>query len=157
MSTGIYQPEGEDMLEWTDKNGKVGMSFKLIGKLLLAWIFIFLIVSKALADTADNPCHVAGALLTYTHRGSVADSPCVIPAKTVMVEAGYFYSGFSSPPAFIQNFPQLTLTSGLPADTQLVLFAPSYNQQTRYPFSGFDITMLDMKHHFFIIQSGCSR
>lgn len=139
------------MVEWqiNEWYGRLLMRFKLIEKWLLTWIFFFALGGNVFAETTDNLCHGAGALLNYTHRGSVADSPCVIPTKTVMVEAGYIYSGFSNPTVFSQNFPELILTLGLPADTQVVLFAPSYNQQTSYPFSGYDITMLDIKHQLF--------
>lgn len=125
------------------------MGFTLTGKLLSIGIVIFLLMTNVFAGTTDNPCDGPGAVFNYTHRGSVADSPCVIPPKTFMAEAGYIYSGFSNPAVFAQNFPQLTLTLGLPANTQFVLFAPSFNQQTSDPFSGYDITMLDIKHQVF--------
>ncbi|WP_232220459.1 hypothetical protein [Legionella tunisiensis] len=121
------------------------------------WIVICILMTKIFAETTDNPCDGPGAVLNYTHRGAVADSTCVVPAKTFMAEAGYSYSRFSNPAVFIQNSPQLTLTLGLPANTQFVLFVSSFNQQTSYPFSGYGVTQLDMKHQVFITQNGCSQ
>ncbi len=99
--------------------------------------------NNGFAATSDSCQGVS--LLDLTDRGSVSNTPCVLPSKAVMWEAGYQYNNFTQAGS-LQNFPQATFYLGLPTNTEFIVVLPTDNQQSIMPFSGFSATMVGGKH-----------
>ena len=105
---------------------------------------LFIITFNGFAATISDSCQDV-SLLSITDRGSVANTPCVLPPKSVMLETGYQYKDFTQVGS-LQNFPQPTLFLGLPSNSELIVVLPTYNQQSIMPFSGFSATGVGAKH-----------
>jgi hypothetical protein len=122
------------------------MASKQIGKLL--WIFIinYGIAVNVFAETIDNPCGGASALLNIVDRPTVGDSACVVPFKQAVLELGYQYQRLTHSAGYQQNFPEVELRIGLPVNNELVLVLPNYIHQSMTPHSGFAPTTIGIKH-----------
>lgn len=107
---------------------------------------LVVITFNASAATPNNPCQGI-SLLAITDRGSITNTPCVMPSKTALLETGYQYKQFKQAGS-LQNYPQPTLFVGLPARTELAVVMPTYYQQPEIPFSGFSATAVGIKHEF---------
>lgn len=114
--------------------------WQLIWQITLIWIIPF----RSFAAT-DNPCGGTDSFLTILNRPSVADSPCVVPNKKVLLELGYQYQKLRYQ-GHAQNFPAAELRLGLPADTEFFTVLPNYTTQSILPHSGFGPTSLGFKH-----------
>jgi len=96
------------------------------------------------AAISDSICSNP-TLLDLTDRGSVANTPCVLKSKVVMLEAGYQYQTLTLIGSQ-QNAPQATFFLGLPEKTEVMVALPNYNHQSLRPSSGFGATTLGIKH-----------
>lgn len=102
---------------------------------------------QALADTVNNPCASSNSILSFVNRPSKADNVCTAPSQSIISEMGYQYNNLIGSGS-LQNFPQLELRAGLPADTELFIVAPTYNLETIEPHAGFAATTVGIKHVF---------
>lgn len=78
---------------------------------------------------ANNPgtfCHDPDAL-ALTDRGSVTDTPCVVPSKKVLIEGGYLYQNLIGA-RHLSTYPVIQYNLGLPGDTEVFIIVPSYNR-----------------------------
>lgn len=99
------------------------------------------------AQSIERPCASYDAT-NLTDRGSVTDTPCVVPSKKVLIENGYDYAGITGG-GTLQYFPQVQVSFGLPAKTEFAVFFPSYNRQTQPYYSGFNAIGFGSKHELF--------
>ena len=113
-------------------------------KLRFLMVVLFIITFNSVAATTSNPCDDA-SLRDITDRGSISNTPCVLPAKEGMLEIGYQYKRFAYDGG-LQNFPQSVLFFGLPANSELAIVVPNYNQQSNRPFTGFSATTVGVKN-----------
>ncbi|MCL9684290.1 transporter [Legionella maioricensis] len=93
----------------------------------------------------DTPCGGPTNLLAIIDRPSFADSACVTPDKTVILESGYedltLLGGGRQ-----QNFPEAFLRFGLADRFEFNIFLPNYVHQTVLPYKGYDPSTLGVKH-----------
>lgn len=97
---------------------------------------------------AENPCYGQGEMFNLIDRPNNADSACTIPAGKVEFEAGYQYQQLYSTSGNQQNFPELELRYGLPADSEIFAITPNYNHQNTAPTAGFSQGKAGFKHQF---------
>ena len=114
-------------------------------------VLMFFFTLNAFATSAVNPCANV-SVLSQTDRGSVTNTPCVMPSNTFLLETGYQYKHFTIA-GYQQAYPQSSVFIGLPANSELQLTLPSYNQQSIRPFSGASATTVGVKHELFYGQS----
>lgn len=112
--------------------------------LLFSVLCLLIITFNGFAATTTDICRGA-SLLDITDRGSVTNTPCVLPSKSMFLETGYQYKGFTSFGS-LQTFPQPTLFIGLPDKNELSIVIPTYNQQSFGSFSGASASMVGIKH-----------
>lgn len=112
-------------------------------------ILIILCVSapNAFAERSQDPCGGDTFLLSLVDRPTVGDSACVVPFKQIVLEMGYQYqklkvTGHSS------NFPEAEIRIGLPFDTEYVLVASNFIDQSIPRSSGLTPTVTGIKHRF---------
>jgi len=122
------------------------MKPKLIWKLLRAFAVIQGMAFNAFADTIDDPCDGASALLNIVDRPTVGDSACVVPTSKAVLELGYQYQQGTHSTGHQQNFPQAELRLGLPAHNEFVVLLPNYILQSMAPHSGYSATTVGIKH-----------
>lgn len=85
------------------------------------------------------------SVLDLTDRGSVTDTPHVVPNKHWLLEGGYqqFSFNMGSP---ISAIPQAEIVRGLNYNTEVFVILPSYYSQKTPPLSGNDTPLLGTKH-----------
>ncbi len=111
-------------------------------KPLRSTLILFAITLNAFAAPIENPCKGV-SLLSLTQRGDVTNSPCVLPPKAFMLQTGYqqYRQAVS-----MQVYPQTALLMGLPANSELMILLPTFNQQSIGPVSGFSATTAGVNH-----------
>lgn len=108
-------------------------------------ILSFIIAREAFSETnSGGPCSGV-SLLSLTDRGSISNTPCIMPSNQWLLETGYQYQRLAEGSG-LQNYPQANLIYGLPGNTELMLMLPSYNQQSTPHISGFTSTSIGAKH-----------
>lgn len=124
------------------------MDFKRIEK-TSCWALMLaaqIMLQNAFAEVeATSPCDGANAILTLINRPTFANSPCVVPFKKAMLEAGYQYEKLRHT-GTEQNFPEAELRIGLPADNEIFTTLPNYVHQSIIPHSGYNATSVGIKH-----------
>jgi len=115
-------------------------------KLFWTFTLIYLTAFNVFADTIDNPCGGASALLNIIDRPTVADSACVVPFRKAVIELGYQYQQLTHSAGHEQNFPEAELRLGLPANNEFAIILPNYIHQSMTPRSGYSATTLGIKH-----------
>lgn len=118
-------------------------------------IFGFLITSalslQATAVRAESPaadpCGGPSALLAILDRPTVADSPCVVPDRHVVLELGA-QRAVNRDGSHGFNFPEAEFRFGIPGDNELVLLPPNYARQmgSGAVVSGAGPTVAGIKH-----------
>ena len=97
------------------------------------------------AVALDYPCNKSVALF-LTDRGSITDTPCVVPENRMLVEGGYG-NQFLITGDTLQSYPQAEVALGLPAHSEVFISLPSYNRQNSIPLAaGSGPTTLGVKH-----------
>ena len=86
--------------------------------------------------------------VALTDRGSVTDTPCVVPNKKVMIEGGYQYQNVIDT-GTLSTFPQVQATLGLPKHTEMFVNVPNYIDQSRPHLSGATATNVGVKAEVF--------
>lgn len=109
---------------------------------LLTYIFLS---SKVFADSVSDPCAGPSALLNLPNRPTKSDSPCVVKFDQAMLEVGYLYLNLIGG-ASGQNYPEAQIRLGLPYQNEFAIFLPNYNLQSVSPRSGYDPTVISVKH-----------
>jgi hypothetical protein len=122
------------------------MKPKQVWKLFLAFTFIHGMVFNAFAQTIDNPCGGASALIDIIDRPTVADSACVVPFKKALLELGYQYQQLHLSSAHQHNLPEAEFRIGLPANNEFSILLPNYIYQSVSPHSGYTATTIGLKH-----------
>lgn len=113
---------------------------------ILFWILLFTTSYSALATSSNKTsCGGPSDLLLFVNRPSVADSACVVPDKSVVLELGYQYQVLIDE-GIQQNFPQTQLRLGLADRFEFNVILPNYNHQTVHPYTGFNASAIGMKH-----------
>lgn len=111
----------------------------------LRLIFLSLFIdAPCFAETRDYPCQSPG-VMELTDRGTVTDTPCVVPTNKVLIEGGYQYQRLESS-SQLQIYPQTTVAFGLPQHFELFVGVPTYNQQSNPHSSGLSATTAGIKH-----------
>ena len=100
----------------------------------------------AYADTIDDPCAGPAALLNIIDRPTVSDSPCVVPYKQFVLEAGYQYQQLTHSAGHEQNYPEAEFRIGLPADNEFSVLLPNHISQSMMPHNGTTATEFGIKH-----------
>ncbi len=80
-----------------------------------------------------------------TDRGSISDTPHVVPNKKWLIEGGYQYQALKVDGP-LSTFPQAQITRGVNFNTELFVILPSYYSLKKPPASGFDTLYLGSKH-----------
>lgn len=104
---------------------------------------------------SSDPCGGSGVLFALIDRPTVGDSPCVVKADQVLLEAGAARYVPNSASGFSLGYPQLELRFGLPADNEFVWLPPNVNRvRTKLPgganqtSSGASASVIGLKHEF---------
>ncbi|MHB1949606.1 MAG: transporter [Gammaproteobacteria bacterium] len=118
--------------------------YRTIRKLILS-ITLFSLSANVFADANDNPCVGPIALLSIVNRPTAADSACVVPYKSVVLEMGYQYQKLTGR-GYQQNLPAADVRIGLPAKNELVIILPNYIKQSIAPRAGFAVSGFGIKH-----------
>jgi len=117
-----------------------------ISCLLLCSFFLF---NSYAHTTIDNPCSGNPvSLLNLVDRPTIANSPCVVPFKDVVIESGYQYQELINPGGNLQNGPNFMLRFGLPANYEFLFLLPNYIHRSLPKASGFSSTAFGIKHEF---------
>ncbi|MGH8283045.1 MAG: transporter [Gammaproteobacteria bacterium] len=102
-----------------------------------------------------DPCAGSGALLSLVDRPTVGDSPCTVPDRQTLLEAGVVRYVPHDASGYSLGYPQLELRFGLPADNELVLLPPNLNRVVmplpgggNQILSGGSASVLGLKHEF---------
>jgi hypothetical protein len=122
------------------------MASKQIWKRLWIGIINYGMAFTVFAETVDDPCGGASALLNRVNRPTVTDSACVVPFKKAILELGYQYQQLTHSAGYQQNFPEAEWRVGLPVNNEFVLVLPNYIHQSMAPHSGFAATTMGIKH-----------
>ncbi|MDP3559476.1 MAG: hypothetical protein Q8R79_03890 [Legionellaceae bacterium] len=114
-------------------------------KKITLFVFIFFVGKTVFADEmfCADP-----AIIDLTDRGSVTDTPCVVPKNKVLVEAGYQYQNLL-PSGVLSNVPQMQITTGIAWGTEIFASLPSYNVQQYPSAQGFGAANFGAKTHLF--------
>lgn len=108
-------------------------------------LFFGLFISVFGIFAADSPCGGPTDLMSFIDRPSVADSACVAPKKSVILESGYQYFNLLGGSA--QNsLPQSLLRYGVADTWEVNIFLPNYVYQNTDPGRGFAPVSLGAKH-----------
>ena len=108
--------------------------------------FLMCAVTNAVfAQTLDDPCAGASALLNLVDRPNVADSACAVPYKQAIVELGLQHQSLTQSETQT-NFPEAVVRFGLPFNNELAFVLPNYNRTSMQPPSGFTTTSALLKH-----------
>lgn len=109
------------------------------------WALLFIVSTITFAfDIESSPCGGPNALLSLVNRPTLADSSCVVPFKSVVVESGYTNL------SLIDNgnqeiFPQSVFRLGLPSSSEFFVLLPNFIDQSVPPYSGLSATTMGMK------------
>jgi hypothetical protein len=122
------------------------MAFKQMLKLLWLFSIHYGLAFNVFAETVDDPCGGASALLSIADRPTVGDSACFVPFKKAVLELGYQYQQLTHSAGYQQNFPEAELRIGLPVNNELVLVLPNDIHQSMVPHAGFNATTIGIKH-----------
>ena len=90
-----------------------------------------------------HPCHQG--LLSLIDRPTFGNSACPTPTGQALLEQGIQVERLIGTGTEV-NYPEAELRLGLPSDTEFTLLFPLYNQQTVYPYTGLEATVLGLKH-----------
>ncbi len=112
---------------------------------ILFIVFLIFAVAPARGDNADDPCGGENFLLSLVDRPTVGDSACVVPFKKTVLEVGYEYQKLKQS-GHVNNFPEAEIRIGLPYDTEYVLVAPNFIEQSIPLSSGLSATVTGIKH-----------
>ncbi|KTC67972.1 hypothetical protein Lbir_2574 [Legionella birminghamensis] len=117
----------------------------------LIWLALLIPVTlifsgTAAADEPISPCSGPTAFLNLIDRPNYADSSCTVPYKSVIIESGYQYQRLTDSDGSLQTYPNLETRFGLPANNELYILWPTYNQQSFSPRYGNSETMAGLKH-----------
>ena len=118
---------------------------------ILSVIFLLLCTFPGYAEEED-PCRGDQMLLSLINRPSISDSPCTVPPKEVLVEAGLQRQDILGGGNALSG-PALALRLGVSNNSEFMLNPPNYIYQSIYPNSGFTAGSLSFKHRFFYNQS----
>ena len=97
---------------------------------------------------SNNPCMDAPQILNVVDRPSHTDSACSMPTNKMMIESGYQYQKLGPGGGWLYNFPNSQIRFGLEKNSEIFLYVPSYNHESYFPFSGFNGSLLGVKHQF---------
>ena len=87
-------------------------------------------------------------MLNLTDRGSITDTPYVIPNKSLLIESGYQYLSLKIDGP-LYNVPQTTTVSlGVNFNTEIFVIFPTYYFLSKPEVSGFDTPSFGVKHEF---------
>lgn len=86
-------------------------------------------------------------ILDLTDRGSITDTPHVVPNKSLLIEGGYQYLSLKADSP-LHNVPQTEVALGLNLNTEMFVIFPTYYAQGKPVFSGFDTSSFGVKHEF---------
>ncbi|KTD24369.1 Uncharacterised protein [Legionella lansingensis] len=93
----------------------------------------------------DNPCLGPSEILNITQRGGNINNACVVPFKRALLAGGWERQTLK-PNGWLQDYPQLEFSLGLPGNSEIDLTAPNYNRTNLAPFSGYTSLSMDFKH-----------
>jgi hypothetical protein len=112
------------------------------------WIFLIfsslIFITNIHADNIPPACDASNTMVALIDRPSVAFSACPIPQKTLFIESGYEYQSII-PTGHAHAFPQTELRIGLPQNTEIDIFPPSFTQQYSPTQSGFSEYSIGLK------------
>lgn len=106
--------------------------------------FVWLLFSTGFAITT-NPCDDSSAF-SLTDRGSITDTPCVVPQGNVLVQGGY-QTQDSIGGGSLQNFPQTEISLGLPMKSEVYVLVPNYYNRSflQHTFQGAGPAIIGVK------------
>ena len=120
-----------------------GAGNTMLYKLYYASLFS-IICTASFATESHHQCY-APSIMSLTDRGTVTDTPCVVPNTKVLIEGGVQYQ-LLTPAGTLQNAPVTQLSLGLPAHSEVFVQVPNYNRTSTPALSGFSTTTLGGKH-----------
>lgn len=117
--------------------------------LILRFIFFLFVFNASLhaASPIDDPCGGPNALLNLINRPTYADSACVVPNKSELLELGTQYQSLIFQGTSL-NLPEAMFRIGLPANNEIMVLFPNYYHQSVSPRAGFTNSALGWKHQF---------
>lgn len=111
----------------------------------LLGLVLFCIQVKVAVVFSSTPCGGSDNLLLFIDRPTLGDSACVVPDKQVVLESGYQYTSLLGG-GVQQYFPAAFVRLGLVHRFEFNAYLPSYTHQTVFPYTGFDLSTLGIKH-----------
>lgn len=90
------------------------------------------------AIAGDLVCDSPDAM-ALTNRGSIADTPCIVPDKKILIEGGYQYQQLIDMGS-ASSFSQIQATLGLPRDLEIFVNTPNYTTLHQQHLSGASAT-----------------
>ena len=117
-------------------------------RLLFGATVLALSTSGARAESLiADPCAGSSGLLALIDRPTVADNPCAVPPRSVVVEGGVQWSAARSGGRTV-NLPEAVVRVGLDGRNELVVLAPNFFRQagSGADASGFGAATVGLKH-----------
>src|SRR3990167_8368884 len=115
-------------------------------KIIILYIFFCLINTSVFAETKGYPC-LNPEVMELTDRGTITDTPCIVPEQQFLVEGGYQYQKLITSES-LEVYPQAQIVYGLPHKLEIFLDVPSYNRPTNFVPSGLSPVNIGIKHEF---------
>jgi hypothetical protein len=112
-------------------------------RLFLIVVISFCSSQKIFAADTLHPCH--GGLLSLIDRPTYGNSACTAPRGQALLEQGIQIERLIGKGTEI-NYPEAELRLGLPHETEFTILFPLYNQQSVYPYTGLEATIVGFKH-----------
>lgn len=103
---------------------------------------LFPMISQA-NDICANPNDIS----FLVNRPANAVSPCTVPKGHFLPESGYQRHNWSTG-SYANIFPFTQLRLGLPKDTEIYTYLPTYTGNKAYPYSGITTVSIGGKHTF---------
>lgn len=123
----------------------IATKWKLFYQITLLLMGHLFINSNSFADS--DPCGGPSALFNLLNRPSQLDSPCVVPFKKVILEAGYEYLSLIGG-GRSQDYPEVVIRIGLPHQNEFIAILPDSNHQSVAPRTGYFPNVIGIKHEF---------
>ena len=117
-------------------------------RLLFGATVLALSASGARAESLiADPCAGSSGLLALIDRPTVADNPCAVPPRSVVVEGGVQWSAARGGGRAV-NLPEAVVRVGLDGRNELVVLAPNFFRQagSGADASGFGAATVGLKH-----------
>ncbi|BCA95602.1 hypothetical protein TUM19329_19630 [Legionella antarctica] len=95
--------------------------------------------------SSNPPCGGPTDLLSIIDRPTIADSVCLVPNKSIVMESGYQHLSLLGG-GTQQNFPEALLRFGLADEFEFNILLPNYIHQNILPYTGYQATVMGVKH-----------